>query len=167
MKATFANTDNALWPGLSVATRVLVETLKQVVVVPDDAVRRGPNGLYVFAVSDSSDPEFRSSYRWSVGAQTWEDLLQRRRVVILAEAGSGKTEEMKEHARCRTEAREFAFYATVQDVGHRGLSDALRPADRARFNAWLGADRIGWFFIDSVDEAKLDVGHDRLPYNSR
>jgi multidrug efflux system membrane fusion protein len=54
MKATFANTDNALWPGLSVATRVLVETLKQVVVVSDDAVQRGPNGLYVFAVSDDN-----------------------------------------------------------------------------------------------------------------
>ena len=50
MKATFANTDNALWPGLSVATRLLVDTLKQVVVVPDDAVQHGPNGLYAFIV---------------------------------------------------------------------------------------------------------------------
>jgi multidrug efflux system membrane fusion protein len=54
MKATFQNKDNALWPGLSVATRVLVDTLKQVVVVPDDAVRRGPDGLYVFAVGDDN-----------------------------------------------------------------------------------------------------------------
>jgi multidrug efflux system membrane fusion protein len=54
MKATFANKDNALWPGLSVATRVLVDTLKQVVVVPDDAVRRGPDGLYVFVVGDDN-----------------------------------------------------------------------------------------------------------------
>lgn len=50
MKATFQNTDNALWPGLSVATRLLVETLKQVVVAPSDAIERGPNGLYVFVV---------------------------------------------------------------------------------------------------------------------
>jgi membrane fusion protein, multidrug efflux system len=46
MKATFANKDNVLWPGLSVSTRLLVDTLKQVVVVPDDAVQRGPDGLY-------------------------------------------------------------------------------------------------------------------------
>jgi multidrug efflux system membrane fusion protein len=52
MKATFANADNALWPGLSVATRLLVETLKQVVVVPDGAVQRGPNGLYVYVIGD-------------------------------------------------------------------------------------------------------------------
>jgi multidrug efflux system membrane fusion protein len=52
MKATFANTDNALWPGLSVATRLLVDTLKQVVVVPDGAVQRGPNGLYAYVIGD-------------------------------------------------------------------------------------------------------------------
>jgi multidrug efflux system membrane fusion protein len=54
MKATFANKDDELWPGLSVATRILVDTLKQAVVVPDDAVQRGPDGLYVFVVGDDS-----------------------------------------------------------------------------------------------------------------
>jgi multidrug efflux system membrane fusion protein len=54
MKATFENRDNVLWPGLSVATRLLVDTLKDAVVVPDDAVRRGPDGLYVFVVGDDS-----------------------------------------------------------------------------------------------------------------
>jgi multidrug efflux system membrane fusion protein len=54
MKATFANKDDVLWPGLSIATRVLVETLQQVVVVPDDAVQRGPDGLYVFVVGEDS-----------------------------------------------------------------------------------------------------------------
>jgi multidrug efflux system membrane fusion protein len=50
MKATFDNTDNALWPGLSVSTRLMVDTLKQVIVVPEDAVQRGPDGLYAFVV---------------------------------------------------------------------------------------------------------------------
>jgi multidrug efflux system membrane fusion protein len=45
MKATFENADDALWPGLSVSTRLLVDTLRQVTVVPDGAVERGPNGL--------------------------------------------------------------------------------------------------------------------------
>ena len=34
MKATFANTDNVLWPGLSVSTRLLIDTLKQVSLSP-------------------------------------------------------------------------------------------------------------------------------------
>jgi membrane fusion protein, multidrug efflux system len=50
MKATFENKDNALWPGLSVSTRLLVNTRKNVVVVPNDAIQHGPNGLYAFVV---------------------------------------------------------------------------------------------------------------------
>ncbi len=57
MKATFDNKDNILWPGLSVSTRLLVETLKDVVVVPEDAVERGPKGLYAFVVGDGDKVE--------------------------------------------------------------------------------------------------------------
>ena len=51
LKASFDNPDNALWPGLSVTTRLLVKTLHDVVVVPDAAVQRGPNGLYAYVVT--------------------------------------------------------------------------------------------------------------------
>lgn len=54
MKAIFENKDNVLWPGLSVATRLLVDTLKDVVVIPDSAVQRGPDGLYTFIVGDNN-----------------------------------------------------------------------------------------------------------------
>jgi multidrug efflux system membrane fusion protein len=60
MKATFENADGALWPGLSVSTRLLVDTLKQVVVVPDGAVQRGPNGLYAFVVGGGNKVETRA-----------------------------------------------------------------------------------------------------------
>jgi multidrug efflux system membrane fusion protein len=59
MKATFDNTDNVLWPGLSVSTRLLVDTLKQVVVAPADGIERGPNGLYAFVVGDDNKVEKR------------------------------------------------------------------------------------------------------------
>ncbi len=101
-----------------------------------------------------------SSYRLAAGLSDgllgWPELLVKRRVVILAEGGSGKTEELKEQARLQTSAGKFAFYATVQDVGRDGLKDALRNADRNRLNAWTLSDQPGWFFIDSIDEAKLD-----------
>ena len=54
MKAIFENKDNVLWPGLSVATRLLVGTLKGVIVIPDNAVQRGPNGLYAFVIGDDN-----------------------------------------------------------------------------------------------------------------
>jgi multidrug efflux system membrane fusion protein len=59
MKGSFDNRDNALWPGLSVTTRLLVKTLNDVVVVPDAAVQRGPSGLYVYVVTDQSRAQLR------------------------------------------------------------------------------------------------------------
>ncbi len=59
MKATFANDDDVLWPGLSVSTRLLVDTLKDVIIVPSDAVQRGPNGLYAYVVTDGDRVEMR------------------------------------------------------------------------------------------------------------
>jgi len=54
LKGVFDNKDNILWPGLSVQTRLLVDTLKQVVVIPEDAVQHGPDGLFAFVISDDN-----------------------------------------------------------------------------------------------------------------
>jgi multidrug efflux system membrane fusion protein len=53
LKARFDNKDNALWPGLSVTTRMLVDTLKQVIVVPQDGVQHGPSGLFAYVIGDN------------------------------------------------------------------------------------------------------------------
>jgi multidrug efflux system membrane fusion protein len=57
MKATFQNKDDALWPGLSVATRLLVDTRKNVLIIPNDAIQHGPNGLYAFVVDKDNKVE--------------------------------------------------------------------------------------------------------------
>jgi multidrug efflux system membrane fusion protein len=59
LKASFDNLDKALWPGLSVSTRLLVATMKDVVVVADSAVQRGPNGLFAYVVTAASTAELR------------------------------------------------------------------------------------------------------------
>jgi multidrug efflux system membrane fusion protein len=55
----FDNKDHALWPGQSVSTRLLIATLKDATVVPDDAVQHGPNGLYAYLVNKENKAEFR------------------------------------------------------------------------------------------------------------
>ena len=50
MKAEFPNANLQLWPGQFVNVRVLVDTLKQVVVIPTPAVQRGPNGAFAYVV---------------------------------------------------------------------------------------------------------------------
>lgn len=57
LKATFANNDNALWPGQSVSVKVLVDTLRNVVVVPQSAVQHGQQGLWAYVVNDQQRVE--------------------------------------------------------------------------------------------------------------
>jgi membrane fusion protein, multidrug efflux system len=52
LKATFPNANLQLWPGQFVNVRLLVDTLKQVVVVPSSAVQRGPTGPYVYTLGE-------------------------------------------------------------------------------------------------------------------
>jgi membrane fusion protein, multidrug efflux system len=59
LKAVFDNKDHALWPGQSVSTRLLVTTLKDATVVPDDAVQHGTDGLYAFSVNQENKAELR------------------------------------------------------------------------------------------------------------
>jgi len=106
-----------------------------------------------------SDPELYLRFGFEDKSKGWPDLCELHRVVVLAEAGSGKTDELKEQARRLSANGAFAFYATVQDVGREGLEssvDASLGRDRAAFTAWRASEEPAWFFVDSIDEAKLD-----------
>jgi multidrug efflux system membrane fusion protein len=59
LKAEFLNKDHVLWPGQSVSTRLLLTTLKDATVVPDNAVQRGSEGLYAFTVNSDNKAELR------------------------------------------------------------------------------------------------------------
>src|ERR1700757_1940238 len=59
LKAVFDNKDHALWPGQSVSTRLLIRTLNDATVVPDDAIQPGNDGLYVYTVDQNSKAELR------------------------------------------------------------------------------------------------------------
>ena len=50
MKAEFPNANRQLWPGQFVNVRILVRTLQQVVVIPTQAVQRGPAGAFAYVV---------------------------------------------------------------------------------------------------------------------
>ena len=59
LKATFPNDDLKLWPGQFVSTRVVVDTLVDARVVPPAAVRRGPQGTFVYVI----DAEMKANVR--------------------------------------------------------------------------------------------------------
>ena len=59
LKAVFDNKNHALWPGQSVSTRLLVNTIKDATVVPDDAIQHSTNGLYAYTVGQDNKAELR------------------------------------------------------------------------------------------------------------
>jgi multidrug efflux system membrane fusion protein len=59
LKAVFDNKTHSLWPGQSVSTRLLLKTLKDATVVPDDAIQHSTNGLYAYTVNQDNKAELR------------------------------------------------------------------------------------------------------------
>jgi hypothetical protein len=100
---------------------------------------------------EKSDPDLVARFSRTEATWGWDDLLNLRRVVFLAEAGSGKTTEMTRRAGQQLAAGHPSFYAALEDVARSGLEAAT---DRARLAAWIASEQDGWFFIDSVDEAR-------------
>jgi multidrug efflux system membrane fusion protein len=60
LKAEFANTDKALWPGQYVNVVLTLYDQKDAVVAPSGAVQNGPKGQYVFLVKPDLTVELRN-----------------------------------------------------------------------------------------------------------
>ena len=60
LKAEFANQGDQLWPGQFVNVRMRVRTVKDGLVVPTQAVQRGPDGDYVYVVGKDDKVQMRN-----------------------------------------------------------------------------------------------------------
>src|SRR2546430_17578396 len=70
LRAEFPNNDLQLWPGQFVNVRVLIDTLRQVVVVPTAAIQRGPNGPFLYRLKEGDTVTVRR------GTLTQQDDVQ-------------------------------------------------------------------------------------------
>ena len=59
LKAEFANQDNALWPGQAVTTELTLGVDRDALIVPEDAIQHGENGLFVYVVDEQSHAAVR------------------------------------------------------------------------------------------------------------
>jgi hypothetical protein len=85
----------------------------------------------------------------------WDDLLQRRLVIILGEPGSGKSEELRQKALSLRTAGQSAFFVRLDELVQTPLAMVIGPEPSATFDSWRAASRPATFFLDSVDESKL------------
>jgi len=59
LKSTFSNENNVLFPNQFVNVHMLVDTKKDLVIVPAAAIQRGPQGTYVYVVSGGDTVNIR------------------------------------------------------------------------------------------------------------
>jgi multidrug efflux system membrane fusion protein len=59
LKSIFANTDNALFPNQFVNVHLLVDTKRDLTIVPTAAIQRGPQGTYVYAAGPDNTAKIR------------------------------------------------------------------------------------------------------------
>lgn len=109
-------------------------------------------------VSDFERALFLTKMGWS-GAFGWEKLLESQRVLIISEAGAGKTYECRAQQEALWGQGEPAFYLDLAELATNNLRDLLSENEEARLDAWLAAQSdIATFFLDSIDELKLTLG---------
>jgi len=86
----------------------------------------------------------------------WSDLREYRRGVLLAEASSGKSAEFRNQADKLSGEGHSAFYVRIEELADQGFETALDPNAAKMFEHWRNGTGQGWFFLDSVDEARLN-----------
>jgi hypothetical protein len=69
-----------------------------------------------WTTDESSDADALYYLNETRGTLSWDDLAERRRVVILAEPGSGKSAEIEARVEHSRAAGEYTFVATVQTL---------------------------------------------------
>jgi len=84
----------------------------------------------------------------------WDELLEHPYVVVLGEAGTGKTTEFRSRATQLMASGSPAFFLELVKLARDGL-DGLDPEDDDRLEDWKTSETPAVFFLDSLDEAKL------------
>lgn len=93
------------------------------------------------------------------GAIGWSELLRSQRVLIVSEAGAGKTHECRAEHAARWKAGEPAFFFELAELSRNNLGDLLDGEEQERFDAWRTSQSdVATVFLDSIDELKLTLG---------
>lgn len=109
-------------------------------------------------LSEADQRSFLVSLGWA-SETTWEDLMRSKRVLMIGEAGAGKTYECRGQAERLWDAGEPAFFIELEGLRSGGLRSLLGSAEEARLDAWFSSQSdVATFFLDSIDELRLTYG---------
>jgi membrane fusion protein, multidrug efflux system len=77
MQGTFANTDDALWPGEFGSVALVLSIRRNVVVVPAQAVMAGASGPYVYVININADGSVRRADVQVAARQGGIDVIEK------------------------------------------------------------------------------------------
>lgn len=106
----------------------------------------------------SDDVDISQVFRRGTGIG-WDSLKKDFRVIILSEAGSGKTEEIRHAARTLVSEGKAVFFLRLEHIP-TDFEDAFEVGTYEKFKEWLDSGNEGWLLLDSVDEARLKSPRD-------
>jgi hypothetical protein len=92
------------------------------------------------------------------GELSWSDLHQRNVVVVIGEAGIGKTVEFENEALRLQREGKAAFLVALNQVLDKASWELAIETEGSRYAEWEKSSALGYFFLDAVDEARL-VSH--------
>ena len=105
-------------------------------------------------IGEADQQPFLGSLGWGRGS-TWDDLLRSRRVLIISEAGAGKTYECRTQTIRLLAAGEPAFFLELAALATEELRSLLDADEEVRLDDWLTSQsEVATFFLDSIDELK-------------
>jgi hypothetical protein len=105
---------------------------------------------------ESANSLVRMGWRGGFG---WDILLGSARILIVSEAGVGKTHECRAQRNLLWAAGEPAFYLELATLARGNVREMLNHEEEARLDAWLNSQSgTATFFLDSIDELVLTKG---------
>ncbi len=113
--------------------------------------------------SDLSEEALQDyDYNWAIpyfdrGATFgWRELLESPRVLILAEAGTGKSFECRQEQRRQWNEGKPAFFLELASLAYAELTSTMDAWELNRFEAWKeDPASTATFFLDAIDELNL------------
>lgn len=125
---------------------------------PELRIKRTFRDLSQEEIADVDRAIMLARMGWA-GAVGWDRLLESQRVLIISEAGAGKTYECRTQQQALWGQGDPAFYLELAQLATDNLRDLLSVDEESRLDAWLAAQSdIATFFLDSIDELKLTLG---------
>ncbi len=83
----------------------------------------------------------------------WEDIKDEKYILLLAEAGYGKTTEFQYRYEEDKRRNEYTFFLDLEPLYSASkFENILKPEDKSIFRNWFASNEEAIFYIDAIDE---------------